>query len=51
MVEQIVLNWTDPNSIRKVVKAQAPRELAWQVFTQQMGTWWPLHKRSGPTAA
>jgi hypothetical protein len=42
MAEQIVLNWTDPNSVRKVVKVQAPQELAWQVFTQQMGTWWPL---------
>ena len=42
MAEQIVLNWTDPNSVRKVVKVLAPQELAWQVFTQQMGTWWPL---------
>ena len=42
MAEQIVLNWTDPNSVRKVIKVQAPQELAWQVFTQQMGTWWPL---------
>ena len=42
MAEQIVLNWTDPNSVRKVVKVQAPRELALQVFTQQMRTWWPL---------
>ena len=42
MAEQIVLNWNDPNSVRKVVKVQAPQELAWQVFTQQMGTWWPL---------
>jgi len=42
MAEQIVLDWTDPNSVRKVVKVQAPQELAWQVFTRQMGTWWPL---------
>jgi hypothetical protein len=25
MAEQIVLNWTDPNSVRKVVKVQARR--------------------------
>jgi uncharacterized protein YndB with AHSA1/START domain len=42
MAEQIVLDWTDPNSVRKVVKVQAPQELAWRVFTQQLGTWWPL---------
>jgi uncharacterized protein YndB with AHSA1/START domain len=42
MAEQIVLNWSDPNSVRKVIKVQAPQELAWQVFTQQMGSWWPL---------
>jgi uncharacterized protein YndB with AHSA1/START domain len=32
----------DPNSVRKVVSVQAPPEVAWQVFTEQMGTWWPL---------
>lgn len=42
MAEQIILNWTDPNSVRKVVKVQAPQEIAWEVFTRQMGTWWPL---------
>jgi uncharacterized protein YndB with AHSA1/START domain len=42
MAEQIVLNWTDPNSVRKVVKVRAPRQVAWDVFTGQMGTWWPL---------
>ena len=42
MAEQIVLKWTDPNSVRKVINVQAPQELAWQVFTVQMGTWWPL---------
>ena len=42
MVEQIMLNWADPNSVRKVLKVQAAREVAWQVFTEQMGTWWPL---------
>lgn len=32
----------DPNSVRKSVIVQAPREVAWRVFTQQMGAWWPL---------
>jgi hypothetical protein len=42
MAEQIMLNWTDPNSVRKVIKAQAAQAVAWQVFTEQMATWWPL---------
>ena len=33
---------TDPNSVRKVVSVQAPQEVAWRVFTEKMGTWWPL---------
>ena len=33
---------SDPNCVRKVVSVQAPREVAWRVFTEQMGTWWPL---------
>jgi uncharacterized protein YndB with AHSA1/START domain len=32
----------DANSVRKVVRVQAPPEVAWRVFTEQMGTWWPL---------
>lgn len=32
----------DPNCIRKVVSVQAPPAVAWQVFTEKMGTWWPL---------
>lgn len=32
----------DPNSIRKTVSVQAPPLVAWQVFTEKMGTWWPL---------
>jgi uncharacterized protein YndB with AHSA1/START domain len=32
----------DPNSIRKVVQVRAVPEIAWRVFTEQMGTWWPL---------
>ena len=42
MAEQITLNWTDPNSVRKVITVNAPQALAWQVFTEQMGSWWPL---------
>lgn len=32
----------DPNIVRKVVKVQAPQAVAWRVFTEKMGTWWPL---------
>jgi uncharacterized protein YndB with AHSA1/START domain len=32
----------DPNSIRKVIQVRAVPEIAWRVFTEQMGTWWPL---------
>jgi hypothetical protein len=42
MAEQITSGAFDPNSVRKFVSVQAPREVAWRVFTEQMGTWWPL---------
>lgn len=42
MTEQMMSTRTDPNSVHKVVSVQAPPEVAWQVFTEQMGTWWPL---------
>ena len=32
----------DPNTIRKLVSVQAPPAVAWQVFTEKMGSWWPL---------
>ncbi len=32
----------DPNSIRKSLFVRAPQAVAWRVFTQKMGTWWPL---------
>lgn len=32
----------DPNSVRKVMNVNAPPEVAWQVFTAKMGSWWPL---------
>ena len=42
MAEQIALNWTDLNSVRKAIVVQASREIAWKVFTEQLDTWWPL---------
>lgn len=39
MTEQVVF---DPNSVRKVVSVQAAPEIAWRVFTEKMGSWWPL---------
>jgi uncharacterized protein YndB with AHSA1/START domain len=33
---------TDVKSVRKVVSVQAPLAVAWRVFTEQVGTWWPL---------
>jgi len=32
----------DPNRVRKVMRVQAPQAVAWRVFTEQMGNWWPL---------
>ena len=32
----------DPNSVRKVVSVDAPPMVAWRVFTEKMGAWWPL---------
>jgi uncharacterized protein YndB with AHSA1/START domain len=42
MTEQSMSSRLDPNSVRKVVNVEAPQSVAWQVFTQQMGSWWPL---------
>jgi uncharacterized protein YndB with AHSA1/START domain len=42
MTEQAVSSGKDPNSVRKVVSVEAPQEVAWRVFTEKMGTWWPL---------
>lgn len=42
MAERAAGSGIDPNSVRKVVLVQAPQEVAWRVFTEQMGTWWPL---------
>jgi uncharacterized protein YndB with AHSA1/START domain len=32
----------DANSVRKAISVNAPREVAWRVFTEQIGAWWPL---------
>lgn len=32
----------DPNSVRKIVMVQAQPKIAWRVFTEKMGSWWPL---------
>ena len=42
MTEPTMSEGIDANSVRKVVSVQAPLMVAWQVFTEQMGTWWPL---------
>jgi uncharacterized protein YndB with AHSA1/START domain len=30
------------NSVRKAITVQAPQDVAWRVFTEKFGTWWPL---------
>jgi uncharacterized protein YndB with AHSA1/START domain len=42
MTDQTTSGRTDANSVRKVVTVQASPEVAWRVFAEQMGTWWPL---------
>jgi hypothetical protein len=43
---------TDANSVRKVVSVQAPQAVAWRVFTEKMGGWWPLaHYKIGKANA
>lgn len=32
----------DPNTIRKSINVKAAQEVAWKVFTEKMGKWWPL---------
>ena len=32
----------DPNSIKKTIHVDAEPRIAWRVFTEKMGTWWPL---------
>ena len=43
MTEQTAMSSnSDPNSVRKVVNVRAPPAIAWRVFTEKMGSWWPL---------
>jgi uncharacterized protein YndB with AHSA1/START domain len=42
MTEQTASSGIDPNSVRKVIEVKAPQAVAWRVFTEKMGTWWPL---------
>jgi uncharacterized protein YndB with AHSA1/START domain len=42
MTTEQVSHAIDPNSVRKVVRVQAPLGVAWKVFSAQMGSWWPL---------
>ncbi len=42
MTRQPMSGASDPNSIRRELRVEAPQVLAWQVFTEQMGRWWPL---------
>lgn len=42
MTTQIMSGDKNLNSVRKVVSVQASPAIAWRVFAEQMGTWWPL---------
>ncbi|MBX9588635.1 MAG: SRPBCC family protein [Hyphomonadaceae bacterium] len=42
MTEQARFGAADLNSVRKTVIVEAPPAVAWRVFTEQMGAWWPL---------
>jgi uncharacterized protein YndB with AHSA1/START domain len=42
MAGQVTSKESDPNSVRRVISVEAPPEVAWHVFTQEMRTWWPL---------
>jgi uncharacterized protein YndB with AHSA1/START domain len=43
---------SDPNSVRKTIQVKAPPDIAWRVFTEKMGAWWPLaHYKIGKAKA
>ena len=42
MTENQAAPTVDLNSVRKVVNVHAPAAVAWRIFTEQMGLWWPL---------
>lgn len=42
----------DLNSVRKVLDVKAPQDVAWRVFTEKIGSWWPLaHYKIGKANA
>lgn len=42
----------DPNCVKKAVNIEAARDVAWRVFTEKIGTWWPLaHYKIGKANA
>lgn len=42
----------DPNRVRKALQVEAPQAIAFRVFTENMGTWWPLaHYKIGKAPA
>ncbi|HMI88611.1 MAG TPA: SRPBCC family protein [Polyangiaceae bacterium] len=52
MTEQEKAGEYDPNAVRKVMSVKAPPDIAWRVFTEKMGTWWPLgHYKIGKANA
>lgn len=42
MTDPTMTGGFDPNCVRKVVSVDAPQMVAWRVFTEKMGEWWPL---------
>lgn len=52
MTEQQMAVDFDPNSVRKQLRVVAPQAVAFRVFTESMGKWWPLaHYKIGRAAA
>lgn len=42
----------DANSVRKSIGVNAPQDVAWRVFTERIGAWWPLaHAKIGKVDA
>ncbi|MEJ7728556.1 MAG: SRPBCC family protein [Polyangiaceae bacterium] len=42
----------DPSRVNKTLVVAAPQDIAWRVFTEQIGTWWPLaHYKIGSAKA
>jgi uncharacterized protein YndB with AHSA1/START domain len=42
MNKQTMREGNEANCLRKVVSVKAPPQVAWRVFTEKIGTWWPL---------